>query len=171
MWYDVMTTMLRYMINDYGTPQIYSDNVLQTMLLINAAYEVQELNFSQTFTVDIQNLILTPDPTANDPKDYNLVNLTVLRTAVMVAMNEYKTATNSAINFREFHSQADMRGIAPAKKALWEELQKLYDEKRMHYQIGIRVSSKAILSPINIFGGGWRGGQAYMYADRGLYSI
>ncbi len=171
MWSDVMTTMLRYMINDFGNPQTYDDNQLQMMLLVNAAYEVQELNFSQTFTVDIQNITLSPDPTVNDPKDYNLVNLTVLRTAVMVFANEYKASTNQAIMFKEFHSQADMRGIAPHKKDLWLEFQKLYEEKRMHYQIGIRVSSKAILSPINIFGAGWRGGQAYMYADRGLYSI
>jgi hypothetical protein len=170
MWSDVMTTMLRYMINDYGSPQVYTDNVLQTMLLINAAYEVQELNFSQVFTVDIPNLSINPDPIDNNPKDYNLVNLTVLRTAVMVAMNEYKASTINAIFFKEFHSQADMRGIAPAKKALWEELQKLYDEKRLHYQIGIRVSGQAILSPVNIIAGGWRG-PIYVYSDRDRFVI
>ena len=185
MWSEVMTTMLRFMVNDYGTPQTYTDNVLKSALLVNAQFVAQELNFSQTFTVDLVKLNLTPDPTGGmppqfdsmgnqitpaTPPDYNFINLTVLRTAVMITMNEYRTATNSAIMFREFHSQADMRGIAAAKKELWTELEKIYKQKQLHYQVGIRVSGQAILSPINIIAGGWRG-PIYVYSDHDRFVI
>lgn len=185
MWSDVMTTMLRYMINDYGSPQTYSDNQLITALLVSGIFVSQELDFSQVFVPDVINLTLTPDPTGptapiedsmgniltpSAPPDYNYINLVVLRTAIMINMNEYRAACGSAIMFKEFHSQADMRGIVTAKKAMWDELQKLYDEKRMHYQMGIRVSGQAVLSPINIIAGGWRG-PIYVYSDRDRFVI
>lgn len=167
MWQDIMVTMLRYMVNDYNSPQIYDDNTLTVAILVNSIFVNQELNFIVSFNSDIINLTLTPDPTTLP--DYNFVNLVVLRTAVMIVMNEYKVAANSAFSFKEFHSAVDLKGVATAKKLIWEELQKLYDDKRMAYQMGIRVSGKAILSPINIFSGGWRGGATYLWADRGLF--
>lgn len=168
-WTTTMPLQLRYIINDVGdvnVPQRYTDSRLQTALLVGAQFVGNELNFSQPFEPDLNALTLNPDPTL-PPQDYSFVNLTVMRTAVIILTAEWQGSTSQAFSFKEFQSSADLRSISLAKKGLADAIYGMYEQQRMQYQLGVRLSAAAICSTINIWGCGWRG-QIMLYSDRSL---
>lgn len=167
-WSDNMTLMLRYIINDVDTPQKYSDNRLQTSLLIAAKFVGSELNFSQVFYPDFMNLTLSPDPTIEPTIDDWYANLTVLKAAQQIVSGEWKVLSNGgAIMFKEGSAMVDMRESAKTKKDFLLDLERQYDDAKLTYQMAIRPSVAAIIGPFNIYGGNFYSpGNNYYYRGR-----
>jgi len=94
-WQNTSLIMLRTLLNDAGcdavryTPQRLDD------LLITAAYIVpMEVNFRNTYVVDVETRTITPDPlypTKQDDGD-ELVNFLVLKAACIADEGNFRTA-------------------------------------------------------------------------------
>ena len=94
-WQNTSLIMLRTLLNDSGcdavryTPQRLDD------LLITAAYIVpMEVNFRNTYVVDVETRTITPDPlypTKQDDGD-ELVNFLVLKAACIADEGNFRTA-------------------------------------------------------------------------------
>lgn len=168
-WTDSMPLMLRYLINDIDSP-VYTDTRLQTMLTIAAKFVIAEFNFSQPFVSNPVALTITPDPTDSTTLDDWFANLTVYKAAIIIVRNELKADSVKAISFKEFHSAVDMTGIAKNKKMILDDLQQAYEHAELEYRMGVRVSASAVLTPFNIYSGGWRGPAMYM-SDRDRFVL
>lgn len=80
MWQTITLKTLRALLFDYTVPYTYSDDELTDLLIIAASYVRREGGFS--YTVDIVNETITPDPS----EDSNFLDLTCLKVCCMVDM-------------------------------------------------------------------------------------
>src|ERR1700742_844877 len=126
MWQDVVTPLLRYAINDVDSPNRYSDSRIQYGWLVGAFYVTQEFSLANTYIVDLVGTGIYPDPTVNatsgvQSADYWTVNLSTLRSAIIMIGNDLKLASNSAWSIRDVHMSADLREIYKANKEILNE--------------------------------------------------
>ncbi len=148
-WSDVTITMLRHVIMDVDDPQTYTDSRLELALLVGAQFVNNEFAMNPSYAVDFNLLSISPDPTAV-PTDPWMVNLTVLRTAIMMLSNDLKVAGMSAWSIKDIGTNVDLRSMAAVKKQLLDELKKVYADAALTFAVAVRPAGKAILSPINI---------------------
>lgn len=160
-WQDVSVQQMRYAINDFTYPYRYDDITLNTGWLIGASYVIQEFTLANSYIIDLIQQTITPDPTigGGEPTvtaDYWMVNLTTMRTAIMILMNDLKIASKSAFLIRDVHTTADLREIYKANKMILDETKQLYDTAKMTYGMGVNPQTAAILTPVNVLAAGWR---------------
>lgn len=142
-WIDEAIPLLRGMIGDTESVVEYSDNRLTDLLYYSAFLVVQNVDFTNDYTVTLSTSTITPDPTT----DISFIALVCLRTNVMVAYSEYKTASNKAYNIKDGPSSIDGRVVAEMKQKIFEEAKKSYDEAEYQYQAGNYAVGEAIVSP------------------------
>lgn len=169
-WQDISTIQLRHAINDVDDPQRYTDSRLALAWLVGASYVSQEFTLGNNYVVDLVGVNITPDPTLQgdipgELADPWMVNLSTLRSAIMMIGNDLKLAANSAWAVKDVHMQADMREIYKANKMILDEAKESYENIRMQYCVGVAPQLAAVLTPINVLCGGYRA-PLYGYANR-----
>lgn len=65
-WQDITIPMLRVLIGDMGETPTYSDDRLIQILLVSAMFVKNEISFSTTYTIDIINETISPDPSTDE---------------------------------------------------------------------------------------------------------
>jgi len=81
-WRSQIPLMVRHLINDLDQENYkYSDERIETSVLVSAQMLSIETDFSNSYAIDIANGQLSPDPTMGDTKDNAFMNLTALKTA------------------------------------------------------------------------------------------
>jgi hypothetical protein len=165
-WQDEMGQLLRVMIWDISTPQLYPDSSLQQVLVGAAQLVGTELAFTQTFVADIPNLDILPDPTdkIGGTRDDNFVNLVCMKSAAIVDAGVVRT--QSGIVIRDNGSMVDLRAkLAAALKMIEIGWAKTYEEQKFIYQAGLDgVIGMAVLGPFRAMAGeyyGWTGNADY----------
>jgi len=108
-----------------------------------------EINFANTYTVDVGAQTISPDPVTSTSEIAFQV-LVSRKAALMVYAGEYRGASNRAINFKDGPSTIDSRGVAEAKKSLLGDAQLGYDKARVAYLTGDGMRGKGIVTPFNI---------------------
>lgn len=153
-WQGEMTTIVRTLINDVdATNYTYSTERLETSILVAAQIVLLELDFENTYTVDVEQCYLNPDPT--DPttglttvnKDDAFINLVSLKTACLIMGSEMKTQALNAVRVSDGPSSIDYTAVATHVKFLYEYACKTYEEYKFNYAAGNNAVGKAILSP------------------------
>lgn len=153
-WQGEMTTIVRHLVNDVDPAKYtYSDQRLETSILVAAQIVLTEVDFENTYTVDVEQCYLTPDPT--DPttglttanKDDGFINLVSLKTACIILGSEMKTQSMNAIRVSDGPSSIDFTAVAANVKFLYEHACKRYDEYKFNFAAGNNAVGKAILSP------------------------
>lgn len=160
-WQDVSVIQLRHTINDVDDPQRYEDIRLQLAWLAGASFVINEFTLSNTYTVDLTSMDITPDPTVAGSQpgqvaDPWAVNLITLRASIFMIQNDLKLAANSAFSVRDVHMSVDTREIYKANQLLLKEVKEQYDQLRMQYNMGVKPAVAAIVSPLNIISAGYR---------------
>lgn len=158
-----MVILLRFLIDDVTNPLKYSDDRLSQLLLVGAKLVVADIAFSQSYTVSISDLILSPDPTESATRDDSFVNLVALKSACILDNTIARTAAGKAVLVKEGPTMFDKRTIA---KSLLDILSKgycaLYEEAKYQYQAGSGVAGSAIMTPFRMAYTGYAGGN---YSD------
>ncbi len=165
-WQDDATEVLRVLVNDMDSPQTYSDDKLERVLVVAAFQVLLEATFSQDFVVSISNASILPDPTLGAGKDESFVNLFCLKSACIIDRGGAVAAAQRAISVRDGSSAVDLRGVFGAKLQLLEKgWCAVYEDSKLDYQAGrSRVAGAAIVSPFRLFATGGYGG--YLGSDR-----
>ena len=145
-----MVPMLRTLIGDVAEVPTYSDERLESIILVAARYVEQEIDFDVDYTVDIDGCTLSPDPTTSvtDDKDA-FTNFVVLKAACIADVSLYRTkALVSGIKSRcgpammetmgHLQGFKDLIGFGPCKA---------YETLKKEYVFGNVQVIKAILSP------------------------
>lgn len=89
-WQDEAIPTLRILINDMNSSNYtYSDDRLEQTLVVAAKLANQEVSFENTYTISIENVTISPDPTDED--DDVFLNMIVLKAACVVDHSTFRT--------------------------------------------------------------------------------
>jgi hypothetical protein len=148
-WNTEMPIILRNIINDYATTPKYTDNRLQQLILVAAQLLQQDLDFTTSYIIDIQNSLLTPDPTITTStftRDDAFINLVILRSACVLSMGEFRQAGGGII-VRDMNLNIDTRKNLPGLQLSVKNFCDLYNQAKWEYQTGAGNVGEAVLGP------------------------
>ncbi len=148
-WQTVMTSMVRYLIGDIEAPYTYSDNRLQTTIVVAANLANMEVTFPNTYTIDVPNTGISPDPTTLN--DQAFINLVSLKTACFIDNSTFRTkAAQAGMVVKTGTHSIDTKGQLDGYKYLLEKgACKAYEEAKWDYELGNSVPGRAILGPFS----------------------
>lgn len=146
-WKTEITTLVRNLIGDTDLTNVtYSDNRIVEGILSSAQLIQGEIDFTNTYTIDVDQCTLSPDPTINT-KDNAFINLVALRTTCMILSSEAKTQALQSINFVDGPSKIDTRGASDGIMTLAKQACKAYEEAKHDYKMGGNMVGAAIVGP------------------------
>lgn len=162
-WQCEMVLITRHLIDDVdSTNYTYSDSRLEQTVLVSAQLVLNELTFTNTYTINVEGESISPDPTENT-KDNDFINIVCLRAACLVLGNELKTKGFSAISVVDGPSTINMTNYTKGLKDLYNNMLSRYDNAKQMFQMNGTVG-QAILTPYS------PGGDYVSRSDyRGIY--
>lgn len=146
-WQSEMVRMLRHIINDLDETS-YTDDRLRELILVSSQIIQGEIDFSQTYTIDVDAFTLTPDPTENT-KDIAFISLVVLKSACILLNAEAKTAAGQAIAIRDGSSSISLAGAYQGKKEVAKTICEQYRQALWDYKAGSSPAGRIIVGPYN----------------------
>ncbi len=142
-WQNEMVQIVRHLIDDVDAVT-YTETRLETTVLVAAQLTLHDLVFDQTYTVEVDECTLSPDPTLNI-KDNSFINIVCLKASCIITGSELKTKAKEAIKIVDGPSTIDTLGATKGLQSLHSELCKTYDKSKLDHQAG--VTGQAILTP------------------------
>ena len=151
-----LVLMVRLLINDMESTPVYSDDRLLQIIILAAQYVLQEVyGFDTIFSVNVGDLTITPDPTADATRNNDFINFIALKAACIL---DESTARMNA-------GRDNMQAVlGPAKlvtgpifsnyKSIWEGGPcKTYAMLKKQANFGNLTGVRAIISPFvsNLF--------------------
>ena len=152
MWKTEMVIMVRHLINDLDQPYEYDDERIESLILIAAQFVLTDVIFSTTYSVDLTEHELTPDPI--DTRDNDFINLVCLKAACIVETNEAKSAAGQAISIKDQGSAISLGGtggVLDGRLQIWRQGScKKYEESVLKFlQTGSSVGGRIIIGKCN----------------------
>lgn len=145
-WRSQIPLIVRHLINDLDDSKYkYSDERIETSILVGAQLLTLEADFGSTYSIDIANGNLSPDPI--EAQDNAFINLSALKTACIIVGSELKTEASNAISIKDGPSAIDLRGVASTLSVLYKDLSDKYNKMLLDYRAGGSVVGQAILGP------------------------
>lgn len=146
-WQGQISTMVRHIVNDVNSASYtYSVKRLETTILVAAQLVSLDLDFDNSYVINVEQCSLSPDPT-DDPKDNSFINLTALKTACIIIGSEVRSEASNAISIKDGPSAIDLRGVATTLNVLYKDLCGKYDQLVYDYVAGGSLAGQAILGP------------------------
>jgi hypothetical protein len=142
-WQDKTTIMVRSLINDLSESPTYEDNKIQQLFVVSAQLLKKEVEFANTYTIDVVGISITPDPSDDDA----FVTLISLKTACLIIAGELKVLANNSIKVSDAGASIDMTQSYTASRNLYEQLCKDFEKAKMAYVLGNLNLLKAIITP------------------------
>jgi hypothetical protein len=134
-WQDDSLVILRALVNDTDeTAPTYDDDRIEELTCVGAKQVVAELRLREKYSVDLDNVEISPDPTVGG--DDSFMNLALLAARVIILSGEAKVAANQAIAIKDGPSAIDLKDIAKHKAKLAEDARKDYAAAKLEYQLG-----------------------------------
>ena len=145
-WQDYTLPLVRTYIGDLdGTS--YSNSRLTTISVTAAHSLLNEVSFSNTYTVDVPNSSISPDPTSGTI-DTNFLNLLALKTALILSTSEARTKSLQVFSIKDGPSSVETGGAAKAMVELSKLLTEAYNKAKLDYIAGNSVGAQAITTPV-----------------------
>jgi hypothetical protein len=155
-WQPELTDMLRYTVGDFTEPYTYSNAQMEKLIVVGAQFVNTEVDLTTDYTISVQGTGITPDPT--DPRDDPFINLTILRTACLLASNEAKLRGGQAITVRDIGASVSTADRGKLALQVAESFCENYEEAKLEYQTGQYSDSasrmRAVVSPFRFEEGG-----------------
>lgn len=150
-WQNEITRMVRFLVNDIDATS-YTDDRLEETILVAAQLLLSSMDFEQSYTVDVDSLVLTPDPTAS-PKDNFFINVLAIKTATIILGSEAKTLAAQSYRIKDATSSIDISSAYQSIHQLYLELCDKLDKMIIDYRAGNSIAGQAVLTPYT-----WEGG-------------
>ncbi len=144
-WTKTWVTTLRVLVNDTEATQVYSDDRLRQILVVAAHYTQEEIDFSTAYTINIETIVISPDPVS----DKIFTNFCVLKAACITDQSTYRTkALISGIKAKCGPAMLETMSHVTG----WKDLIDFgpcaaYDKLKKEYLFGNSIAGLAILSP------------------------
>lgn len=147
-WQGQMSTIVRHLVNDLDSSSYkFSDRRIETSILVASQLMVMNVDFNNTYTINVESCTLSPDPTDSDTKDDPFVTLSCLRAACIIIGSEIRSESGNAISIKDGPSAIDLRGVTATLTVLYKDLCEKYENLLLEYRAGNSVAGHAILGP------------------------
>lgn len=148
-WQNEMTNLVRNLIND-PEGDTYSDARVEQVILVGAQLLLNRIDFPNEYTIDVDLLSLTPDPTTTSPKDNDFINLVSMQAALIFLKGEAKTLAAQSYRITDGPSSIDVSNAYKAVQEQAKELQEMLDWAIVDYTAGNSNGGQAILTPYTV---------------------
>ena len=143
-----MGTIVRHLVNDLDSSKYqYTHSRIETALLVAAQLTTMNVDFNNTYTINVEGCTLSPDPTDEITKDDPFIALICLRTACIIIGSEIRRESGNAISIKDGPSAIDLRGVTQTLAILYKDLCEKYEHLLLEYRAGNSVAGQAILGP------------------------
>jgi hypothetical protein len=143
-----MGTIVRHLVNDLDSSKYkYTPNRIETALLVAAQLSIMNVDFNNTYTINVEGCTLSPDPTDTITKDDPFITLICMRTACIIIGSEIRSESGNAISIKDGPSAIDLRGVTQTLAILYKDLCEKYEHLLLEYRAGNSVAGQAILGP------------------------
>lgn len=147
-WQGQLSVMVRHIIGDVDPMNYkYSQKRLETSILVSAQLVTFDVDLRNSYTINVEQCHLSPDPTDDETKDNAFINLTVLKTGCIIIGSEIKTESGNAIAIKDGPSSIDLRGVSSTLQVLYKDICAKYDKLLLDYKAGGTLAGQAILGP------------------------
>ena len=136
--------MLRSIIGDLDKAK-FTDERIKQILVVGAYNVLNDADFSETYTVNVAEISISPDPISESDTDFS--TLTVYKSACILLGSEVKTEAANAISIKDGPSAIDLRGVTANLTNLYNDLCAKYDALLKTYQYNNTLVGQAILGP------------------------
>lgn len=143
-WKIDLVLMLRSIIGDLDKAK-FTDERIKQILVVGAYNVLNDADFSETYTVNVAEISISPDPITE--KDTDFSTLTVYKSACILLGSEVKTEAANAISIKDGPSAIDLRGVTANLTNLYNDLCAKYDALLKTYQYNNTLVGQAILGP------------------------
>ena len=97
-WQGQMSTVVRHLINDVDASNYtFTPQRIETTVLVAAQLMTMNVDFTNTYDINVEACTLSPDPTDAGTKDNPFVALTCLRAACIIIGSEIRKESGNAI--------------------------------------------------------------------------
>lgn len=145
-WQGQISSMVRHLVNDLDdTNYKYSDSRIEKTILVSSFLVLNDADFINNYSINVEQCLLSPDPTDTETKDNAFVALVVLRTACVILGSEVRSEASNAISIKDGPSAIDLRGVSSTLMSLYKDLSEQYDDLLKYHISG--QSFEAILGP------------------------
>lgn len=147
-WQGQMSTMIRHIIGDVDPSNYkYSPYRIETTILVAAQLVTFDVDLPNSYTINIEQCKLLPDPTRDETRDNAFINLTVLKAGCIIIGSEIKTEAGNAIAIKDGPSSIDLRGVSSTLHILYKDICSKYDKLLLDYKSGGTLAGQAVLGP------------------------
>lgn len=145
-WQCKMTLLVRALINDLTEPYTYADSKLEQLIIACAQLIKKEIDFDYTYTINITEQTISPDPSSDDA----FLNLVSMKTACLVLAGEVKTFAGSSMRVSDAGASIDLSDAYKNTKDLYDQLCKDFEKAKIAHALGNVSGIKAILTPYTV---------------------
>jgi len=147
-WQGTMSTVVRHLVNDIdATAYAFTPSRIETTVLVAAQLLVMNVDFPNEYTINVEAITLSPDPTDTDTKDDAFITLACLRAACIILGSEIRKESGNAISIKDGPSAIDLRGVTQTLTVLYKDLCEKYEKSLLEYRAGNGVVGQSILGP------------------------
>ena len=143
-WNIDLVLMIRSLIGDLDRAK-YTDERLKQVLVVGAYNVIIDADFSNTYTVDVASVSISPDPISENDTDFS--TLAVYKAACILLGSEVKTEAANAISIKDGPSAIDLRGVTQNLSIMYNDLCAKYDHLLKTYQYNNTLVGQAVLGP------------------------
>lgn len=163
-WDTTFPILVRSAIGDTADPPKYTDAQLAPVILTAAFATIFNVPSLTTYTVDVENQVLTPDPTDPDTLDNTFAYILTLKASTMILLSEVRRYGQQAIAIRDGTSAIDLKRDLKALTALAQAYSKEL-ESAIYYAIRSsgEYAGRMVISP---YKGLINGLDRYFYDNR-----
>jgi hypothetical protein len=146
-WKIEVPIIVRTLVNDMSSTPTYSDERLLQIISVAAKYVQFDVVLDNSYTINVVNPEITPDPTAND--DSIFISLISLKSACIVDQSVLRTkAAMEGIRAALGPAQLSVGGSLAGLKMIIEQGPcAAYEELTSHWDVREATAIRAILSP------------------------
>ena len=104
------------------------------------------IDFDKTYTIDVDSLILTPDPTATTKDDW-FINIVCVKAACIILGSEAKTLAAQSYRIKDGPSSIDITAAYQGLRQLYKDMCDKLAHMILEYKAGNSVAGHAVLTP------------------------
>ena len=143
-----MTTIVRHLVNDIDSSSYtFATDRVETTILVAAQLMIMNVDFNNTYEINVEASTLSPDPPDTDTKDNPFIALACLRSACIIIGSEIRKESGNAISIKDGPSAIDLRGVTNTLTVLYQDLCKKYEDALLDYRAGNSVVGQSVLGP------------------------
>lgn len=148
-WQTEIPLIVRALINDLGSTEQYSNDRIVQLVLVAAQYVILDVNLDTTYTIDIINRRISPDPSDLNNKDYDFIGLVAIKAACILDQSTFRTkAAAEGIRAALGPASLSVNGnLGGYKTILQMGPCATYEQLIMRHNIGNASAIRAIMSP------------------------